>query len=384
MNDSTFDAIVGGFFRAASGAIDWDTALGPVQEAFGARACLLHTLDLSNGRLLALHAGGPDLGNALFDYIGEYHLIDPRREHAMKLGAAGLGTWQHDHETFDEPFVAQDRFFRHYLPAHGSRWNSTVTIPIDATVITGFVLELPRARGPLDLDERETARRLGEHMREALFAYQRTLRLMQQSLAGHALLSSFPYPMWLIDDARCVTFQNPAAAAEIERGQRVAQQAGRLVLTRGKSDLRLVARIEALRERHHGESAVVDLRSHDDEPPAWLHLSKMVPDQALGVFGSRPMLVATLFDPQHVSAVDPHALGRMVGLSPTEARVAALLADGRTAEEIGAQHGTAVATVRTQVRAVLEKLGASRSVEVVRMLRQGEVLWAAKAARQPG
>jgi DNA-binding CsgD family transcriptional regulator len=46
-----------------------------------------------------------------------------------------------------------------------------------------------------------------------------------------------------------------------------------------------------------------------------------------------------------------------------------------TAEEIGLANGTSVATIRTHVRAVLERLGAQRITDVVRMLHQGEALW---------
>ena len=45
MNDRTFDTLVADFYRAATGAIEWEAALTGVQRAFGARAVILHTLD---------------------------------------------------------------------------------------------------------------------------------------------------------------------------------------------------------------------------------------------------------------------------------------------------------------------------------------------------
>ena len=96
-----------------------------------------------------------------------------------------------------------------------------------------------------------------------------------------------------------------------------------------------------------------------------------------GAFGERPQVLATLFDPQQVSALDPFTLASMFGLTPTEAKVATKLADGLSAQQIGQALGTAETTVRSQVRQVIHKLGAQRSVDVVRILRQGEALWAA-------
>lgn len=161
MDDSAFDSLVAGFYRAAAGETDWDMALDGVQAAFGARAVVLHTLDLSTGGLLGLHGGGPDLGDGMLSYFRDYHLIDPRRRRALARGPQGLGHWVHCHEDFDEACVAQDRFFQNYLPAYSTRYNSNVTVPIKGSVVTSFVLELPAARGVLNADERESARRLG-------------------------------------------------------------------------------------------------------------------------------------------------------------------------------------------------------------------------------
>ncbi|MBS0444516.1 MAG: helix-turn-helix transcriptional regulator [Proteobacteria bacterium] len=382
MNDQVFDAIVGDFYRAATGAIEWDRALVGVQAAFGARASILHTLDLASGQLIGLHSGGPDLADAMLSYLREYYLIDPRRQRVIDLGEASIGRWLHCHEAFDDAFVARDRFFQHFLPAYDSRYNSSVSIPIADTVATAFILELPAERGPLDADEREMARRLGDHLREAMQAHQRTRSLMQQALAGHALLDAFPYPMWLIDDGRFITFENRAATLELDREQRAARRGNCLVLTRGRTDRMFLEHFDRLRQAEHGASAVVDLRATAADPPAWLHLSVLIPGVVLRAFGQRPLILATLFDPSHVSALDPFALANLFGLTPAEAKVAARLADGSTAEQIGALHGTAEATVRSQIKQVVCKLGATRSVDVVRMLRQGEVLWASVGGKR--
>ena len=66
----------------------------------------------------------------------------------------------------------------------------------------------------------------------------------------------------------------------------------------------------------------------------------------------------------------------MLRLTPAQARVAARLAEGMTPEQIAAAQGTSLATVRTHIREVLARLGARRVADVVRMLRQGESLWA--------
>ena len=55
-------------------------------------------------------------------------------------------------------------------------------------------------------------------------------------------------------------------------------------------------------------------------------------------------------------------------LTAAEARVARQLTKGQTVEEIAAEGGVSLNTVRTQVRGVLEKTGSRRQVEAIALL----------------
>lgn len=62
----------------------------------------------------------------------------------------------------------------------------------------------------------------------------------------------------------------------------------------------------------------------------------------MGVFGTQPQFLATLFDPNHMSALNPITPYNMLQPMPAEARVASHLAAGLTAEEISQNNFTAV------------------------------------------
>jgi len=66
----------------------------------------------------------------------------------------------------------------------------------------------------------------------------------------------------------------------------------------------------------------------------------------------------------------------MFRLTPTEAKVATQIAAGLRAEDIAQTNGTRLGTVRSQINTILQKFGATRQADVVRILRQGEALWA--------
>jgi DNA-binding CsgD family transcriptional regulator len=148
------------------------------------------------------------------------------------------------------------------------------------------------------------------------------------------------------------------------------------MLVGDRADRELGVRLHRLQGAAHGSHALVDIRRTRADAPLWLHLCALQPDAALGTFGERAMVVATLFDPAQVVALDPFALAEVFALTPTEAKVAARLAEGATAQTIAAEQGTTVYTVRAHVRSLLVKFGVHRTTDVVRMLCQGESLWA--------
>lgn len=375
MLDAEFDSIVGDFYRAATGALTWDRALDRLQVAFGARAALIHEADLRTGQLVALHTGGPARDDASLDYVRDYHRIDPRRERIISMLPGIFDQWWHCHDHFDDSITESSPFFTEFMAAYDTRYMSTVIMASREDTFVAFALELPESRGVLTADEREIARRIGHHLQDALRAHQRTLSLMSQALVGHKLINSFPYPMWLLSQARQVTFANPAALAEEEAASRLARDGTFLRLVNNRSEKGLAAQLYQLCRQPHGTAVVVDLRCTPGDPPTWLHLVVLQSAEVLGAFGEHPQILATLFDPRHVNALDTFALGSLFGLTPAEARIAGGLSEGLTASELATIHGVAIPTVRKQISEVIAKLGADRAVDVVRMLRQGEALW---------
>ncbi len=86
---------------------------------------------------------------------------------------------------------------------------------------------------------------------------------------------------------------------------------------------------------------------------------------------------AAPFDVCHVLILEPlesaaalgeHALAQWFGLTPAQARVAACLSRGLTPEQVAAHCGRSIATVRTQIRAILERSGSNGLQQLHRQL----------------
>jgi len=373
MDDSSYDKCVAGFYRAATGELSWTEALEIVRVNLRARCAPVQTHNLQTGYVTSAHIAGPDMDRPALDYFQKYHLLDPRARIAL---ANPPLCWIHCHEHFDDDFAANDRFYQEFLTSFDSRYVSGVVIPVDSQSVAIFGIQFSASRGPLDAEDRVWVQRLGEHLCQALQSFERVRRLAAEALAGHKLLAAFQYPMWLLDADRFVYYANPAALAEQQAEDLVALRGPRFALRNTRTDQVLTSTIAALGSSGHGTSTLVDLRSTQSDPPIWLHLSLVLPGQALGAFGGRPQILATLFDPRRVSSLDPFALANMFRLTPTEAKVATQIAAGLRAEDIAQTNGTRLGTVRSQINTILQKFGATRQADVVRILRQGEALWA--------
>ena len=331
LSDDGFDRLVANLYEVATGGCTWRSALTPIQELFGARAVVLHTTDLLDGRLHSLVFGGPEMERTAYDYVAAWEQRDPRKQHILSLGPGAIGQWLHCQDYQTETFVQRNAFYRHFFAAHEVRFNSTYLIALYERTITGLALELHASRGPLEADERELARRFGHHIEQALRGYERVRRLAAQSLVGHQLLQVFAYPMWLIDSERGIQYANDPARA-VELGEvPVRRQHGRLRLADAQDDRRLTVRLHTLLQAPHHTRSPLRLGPAGAlaEQSAWLHLSVLEPQQVMGLaFGPQRCVLATLFRPDQVSALDPFALAQMFDLTPAVARVAALLGEG--------------------------------------------------------
>ena len=72
-----------------------------------------------------------------------------------------------------------------------------------------------------------------------------------------------------------------------------------------------------------------------------------------------------IVDPVGKVRIEPSLVQAVLGLTPTEAEIALLLAEGRTVRQIAAETGRGYSTVRTHLKHTFAKLGVTRQFEVV-------------------
>ena len=81
-----------------------------------------------------------------------------------------------------------------------------------------------------------------------------------------------------------------------------------------------------------------------------------------------PNFCALVLNVESAIALDARQLNQMYGLTPGEISTTEMLVQGISAEDIATSKDTAVATVRTQIKKAMAKLGVTRQAELVAML----------------
>ena len=99
-------------------------------------------------------------------------------------------------------------------------------------------------------------------------------------------------------------------------------------------------------------------------PPLVLHVNPVGRRET--EFRTWPVAALVLVvDPASERRIDPDLVATGLGLTPTESRVAVMLAEGRTVQQIAAAIGRKVTTIRWHVRHIFNKLDINRQTDLV-------------------
>jgi DNA-binding CsgD family transcriptional regulator/PAS domain-containing protein len=90
--------------------------------------------------------------------------------------------------------------------------------------------------------------------------------------------------------------------------------------------------------------------------------------------GSKARAVMFISDPELVPANAGSRVAALYGLTRSEAEIAREIAVGKVISDIAKERGTSVGTARTQLKALMSKIGASRQSDVVRSILAVSVL----------
>lgn len=341
-------------YEAAAVPEYWPDVLEKLAAVAGAQAGALVTY---RGREPTGHTSSSRYRDGYDDYFRNGIAIENVRPlRALERQYPGFLS---DLELQSDTEIAQDEIYNRFLHPHGLQWTAGTLIlsPSDDLL----VVDVARAIGeaPFDRASLEALDAYRPHLaRASLVASRLGLRAATDMTDAMQLLG---LPAIALSGAGKVVAMNALGEALDDRI--VIRGFDRIALDHASADALLS---QALTDAQAGTVRSIPLPATESHRAMIVHMLPIT-GAAHDIFAAAKslMLVTDVTAPE---APTQELLAGLFDLTPAEARVARALASGLPLDQVAAQFGLSVQTIRNQLAAVFHKTGTSRQVELLRLI----------------
>jgi DNA-binding CsgD family transcriptional regulator/PAS domain-containing protein len=231
----------------------------------------------------------------------------------------------------------------------------------DGASTSNFTIIRSERLGPYGEPDVALLRRLMPHLQRAVRIHQR-LSGIDRGLSPIAEVADrLNEAFVLLDGDGRVLFANRAAEDILALRDGLRTEQG--VLTGSQASVTAALRLLA----SDPEGMMLVPRPSGRRPYLVLAARIRTPQAGTWIAGPRPAAVLFLRDPDVVQQASEEHLRRAYALTAAEARLAAALASGSSLEDVSAEQGVSLNTLRTHLRNVFDKTGTHRQAELVRL-----------------
>ena len=369
--EDEFEDIVAGLNAAMLDDARWPEASALIDEAFRAKGnMLVFGYERPEGKveifLAKAYARGVDRSDWRREYFRDHYPEDRSLSRIMTLPAAKIVPKA---TLFDEQELKTSRLYNEALVRN--RGQKGLIVRLNGSGGSRIVWGIG---DPIDADgwsssQLDTIARVLPHIRQyvrvrSALADARALGASATELLGNARAGVVQ-----LDMRGGIVAANDRAREVLRRNDGLSDPSGALRAASPDDNDRLQDLLARALPRFGGQGASGSMlvRRPSMLPSFALHATPVTS----GAADHRSRGVAALVlivDPVDRARVDPGLVEAVLGLTPAEARIAVLLAEGRTARQIAAAAGREYSTVRTHLKHMFAKLGVSRQVEVVQLV----------------
>ena len=370
--DDTFERILEALYEAALDDARWPAASALVEESVGASGnALIVGEGYDDDDLRIYFARYLRRSESAQDQAREYfHTYHPHDEGMPRLRRLSHGRLVRVRDVYTEEELKTSPAFNEGLRSLGSRNGLYVRFdgPDGLRIVWG--VGDPVGVGDWQSAQLGLIERLLPHIHRSILIRQALAAAdaLGAGLAG--LLDNDRIGVVQLDRGGRVLEANAPALEILRRGDGLVDRDGALdaVLPADRSRLRrLVGRaLPAVWGEPPGGGSMTVQRP-TGRARLGVHVSP-VGDSEADFGGRRVAALVLLVDPARRPRVDAQRVAKTLGLTPSEGRMAALLAEGRRVGEIAAATGWSVNYVRWLVQQVYRKQGVSGQVELVRQV----------------
>jgi DNA-binding CsgD family transcriptional regulator len=349
-------------YEAAISPDTWSDALQLVAEASGAvgAACLIWNRQSAQLEWMAMSSRYPAQTTA--DYFRHYATIDP---YLPLIVSNPCGSWVRLSECIAPELLRRDEWYCDFVVRNGivdSSANRLLEIG-NHTFIFGVHSGI--GQQPIEPGRAAALQQLLIPLTQAAGLTIELRRLRCVSLAAALATEQLGAAIIVCDGAARVLEANRLAETLLQSGDILTVKDGRLTARRTFEHSHRETLIAAATGLHGPVVGGRMLLGNGLRAIPWV--ATVMP---LGADHSSPgpILAMLLISGVANSAGAEKQIGELFGLSAAEARLAAALAQGRTLGEVAESGRAKITTLRTQLSAILRKLGIRRQADLTRLL----------------
>lgn len=333
-------------------------------EATGSRSCVLHWRDQQGSAEVFAHSGYFS-DDHMADYAANFVAHDLWTEAGMRQGFINQAWRVTDLVATDD--FERSVFFNEWIRAMGD----------DTYYCSGSVMRtrhgdgivgLHRGRGQDDFS-RETLGKLNGyvgHLRRMFEIRARVAGLGERNRLLDSMLACNGQAAFVLDRHGRVVLASRPGETILTDGSLLRLSRGMVKAARGDDDAALQRAVAAAASPSNPAASTVVL--HDRSDRAIVATAMPI---GTAVHSSAAVLLSLQSPPPPLPGdLARQQLQERYGLSAAEADIAIRLADGGSPRSISDQRQSSIATVRSQIKHVLAKMGVQRQTDVVRLVLQ--------------
>lgn len=298
-----------------------------------------------------------------FDELVDAHFVQfPTNERTRRLLASRHAGFVRDCDVFTQAEIDIEPVFQEFLIPRG--YGVGAATAIFAPSGDAFIVHCERttAAGPFSSDVVASIDSLRPHFaRAALLSARLELERARATAEALELIGLPAAVLGLGGKAMAANDLLAGLMPDV-----VQDRPSRLALTDAKADSLLVAATGQLAFRHDGGVRSIPVAARAERPPVIFHLVP-VRGAAHDIFSRAiAILIATLVVPKEVPTAD--VVQGLFDLTPSEAKLATLVAAGNQPREASQKLRVSEETARTTLKRVLTKTGLHRQADLIALL----------------
>jgi len=369
--------VIGQIYEASYRPEEWPNTLKAVSDLTQSKsASLIYRDTIYPEASFTVSWGIPS--ETLIAYKEEYCAIDPFFE---LTSGNPLGSVSTDHTLVpnrQELEALCGKFFTNYMKPHDHFHIGGATLFDDKDKMAAIAIQRGQGSGPWSDTDLEQLTELVPHFQRAFNIYNEFTRLKLQEQALYNIVDSIILGIIIVNADQQVVYTNPMADRVTKEHSSISVIEHRLRFNYNRDHE--IFQTKFLEAQHHAAqsqtySSVMGLESAIDELPISLMVARLSQSHLLSFAGnSAGNIVLFISDPNQKQEISGSVLSLVYGLSPKEANVAVALANGFSIDEISKNSSRSIHTIRTQLKNIFQKTGATSQGQLIKLLIRGSFL----------